>query len=84
MENLTGYDDIISEFALGTFNLRDQPKKRARVLKNKILRKPFVYICLLYFHDENQNMYMKLKRLNTLSWKKKKRKKNISYLKGTR
>ena len=32
-ENLTEYDDIVCEFALCTFNLRDQPIKRERVLK---------------------------------------------------
>ena len=55
VENLTGYDDIVCEFALRTFNLRDQPTKRERVLKNTKVWKTFVYICLLYVQNENQH-----------------------------
>ena len=53
VENVMGYDDIVSEFAPCTFSLRGQPTKRERVLKSK-LWKTFVCICLLYVHDENQ------------------------------
>ena len=56
LENLMGYDDI--ELALCTFNLRDQQTKRERMLKNNKLWKTFVYICLLYVHDESQDMLM--------------------------
>ena len=55
VENLRGYDDIVCEFALCTFNLRDQRKKRERVLKNNIIWKTFVYICLRYVEDGNQS-----------------------------
>ena len=34
VENLMGHDDIVWQFALSTFNLRDQPTKRERQLKN--------------------------------------------------
>ena len=33
VENLMGYDDIVCEFALCTFNLRDQQRKRERAKK---------------------------------------------------
>ena len=55
VENLTGYDDIVCEFALCTFNLRDQRTKRELVLKNNIIWKTFVYICLRYVEDGNQS-----------------------------
>ena len=35
----------------------DHPKKKEHVLKNK-LWKAFVYICLLYVSDENQDMLL--------------------------
>ena len=47
VENLTGYDDIIWQFALCSFNLRDQQTKRELVLKNNKLWKTFV--CIVYF-----------------------------------
>ena len=53
VENLTGYDDIVCEFVLCTFNLRDQRTKRERVLN--IIWKTFVYICLRYVEDRNQS-----------------------------
>ena len=46
----------IWQFALCTFNLRDQPTNRARVLEYNKLWETFAYICLLYVHDENQDM----------------------------
>ena len=58
VENLTRYDDIIWEFALCTFSLRDQLTKRQRVWKNSKLWKAFVYICLPSIQDENQDMLM--------------------------
>ena len=51
MENLTGYGDIASQFALCAFNLRDQPIKWEHVLKSDKLWKAFVYICLLFVQD---------------------------------
>ena len=33
VENPSGYDTIICEFALSTFNLHDQPRKRERAEK---------------------------------------------------
>ena len=57
-ENLTGYDDIVCELSLCTFNLCDQPRKRERVLKNNKLWKTSVHICLLYVEDENEDMLM--------------------------
>ena len=44
--------------ALCTFNLRDQRTKTERVLKNNIIWKTFVYICLLYVEDGNQSKLM--------------------------
>ena len=49
VENLTGYNNILWQFALCTFNLPDQPTKSERVLKNN---QP-VSVCLLYVQDEN-------------------------------
>ena len=54
VENLTGYNNILWQFALCTFNLPDQPTKSERVLKNN---QP-VFVCLLYVQDENQDMLM--------------------------
>ena len=48
VENLMGHDDIVWQFALSTFNLRDQPTKRERQLKNNKLWKESVYIHLLF------------------------------------
>ena len=53
-----GYDDIVWEFALCTFNLHDQSTKRERVLKKQVTFKKFVYICLIFVQDENQEMLM--------------------------
>ena len=39
--------------------LRDQLRKRERVLINNKLWKTFAYICLLYVQDENQDMLMR-------------------------
>ena len=41
VENLTACNDIVSQFALFTFNLPDLPKKREPVLENNEL----AYIC---------------------------------------
>ena len=49
VENLIGYDDIIWQFALCSFNLRDQQTKRELVLKNNKLWKTFVYIVYFLF-----------------------------------
>ena len=49
---------MVWEFALYTFNLSYKPTKREPVLKNNKLMKTFVYICLLYVQDENQDMLM--------------------------
>ena len=57
-ENLARDDDIVWEFALRTFNLREQPNKRERMLKNNKVWKKLVYICLPYVQDENQDMLM--------------------------
>ena len=54
VDSLTGYDDIVCEFALFTFNLRDHPTKRESMLKINIIWETFVSICLLYVEDENQ------------------------------
>ena len=40
-----------------------QERERERVLKTNKLWKTFVCICLLYVHDENQDMLMQQKRL---------------------
>ena len=37
--------------------------KREQMLENNQLWKTFVYICLLYVQDENQDMLMQQKRL---------------------
>ena len=57
-ENLARDDDIVWEFALRTFNLREQPNKRERRLKNNKVWKKLAYICLPYVQDENQDMLM--------------------------
>ena len=57
-ENLARDDDIVWEFSLRTFNLREQPNKRKRMLKNNKVWKKQVYICLPYVQDENQDMLM--------------------------
>ena len=62
-ENLTRYNDNVCQFALCTFNLCDQPTKRERVLKNNKIWEAFIYICILYIYDENQNMLIQLKHL---------------------
>ena len=48
---------MILNFALCTFNLRDQQTKRERMVKTINFGKK-VYICLLYVHDESQDMLM--------------------------
>ena len=58
VENLTGYDDIVCEFALCNFNLFNQPTKRECIRKNNNFWKTFVYIYLLYVQHENQDMLM--------------------------
>ena len=55
-ENLMGYNDIVCKFALYTFDLCDQSANEELVLKNNKLCKTFVYICLLYVQDENQDI----------------------------
>ena len=48
VENLTGYDDIVCEFTVCTFNLRDQLLKRECVLKNnKLLENICTYMFTL-------------------------------------
>ena len=51
-----GYNDIVCKFALYTFDLCDQPANEELVLKKNKLCKTFVYICLFYVQDENQDI----------------------------
>ena len=54
VENLTGYNDIVWQFALCSFNLPDQPTKRESMLKNN----KHVYISLRFVQYEKQDMLM--------------------------
>ena len=54
VENFTGYNNIVWQFALCTFNLLDQSTKREQVLKDN----KRVYVCLLFVQDEDKNMLM--------------------------
>ena len=47
VENLSGYDTIICEFALSTFNLHDQPRKRERAEKQWALENICIYLFTL-------------------------------------
>ena len=58
MEYLKGYDDIVCELALCTFNLVISQQKESACKKNNKLGKMLVYICLLYVPNENQGMLM--------------------------
>ena len=59
--NICGKSNEIRWYGLRicSLYLRDQPTKRERVLINNKLWKTFVYICLLYVQDENQDMLMR-------------------------
>ena len=46
--NLTGYDDIVCEFALCAFNLRDQPTKR-KCARQKSINFGKHFYTLIYF-----------------------------------
>ena len=63
VENIARYDDIICKICCVLLTL-EISQQRQRVFKNKILCQILVYICLFHVHDENQDMFMKLKRLN--------------------
>ena len=54
VENLTGYDDIVCEFTLCTFNLRDQLLKRECVLKNNKLFGKHLHIYVYFMWKMKQ------------------------------
>ena len=67
VENLTGYDDIVCEFSLCTFNLRDQPAKFTLTFQLLIFKwsnfepcRLLLRHCQKHFRETQKNTYILL------------------------